>query len=127
MAAMTLGHQALYVAKVEGLELRVEGPDDDGRDDFHVVPIGISSSASASSMSSVGCISSITRKKAEGLMLEATTGRFTSLPRTLRRVVLPQRFTGDSTPRYVLTSRNLKHQVWMIQSASVSAACLGRT
>ena len=47
MAAMTLGHQALYVAKVEGLELRVEGPDDDGRDDFHVVPIGISSSTAS--------------------------------------------------------------------------------
>src|SRR5437762_2907014 len=33
MAAMTLGHQALYVARVEGLELRVEGPADVGRDD----------------------------------------------------------------------------------------------
>ena len=39
------------------------------------------------------------RKKAEELMLAATTGRLTSWLRTPSRVVLPQRFTGDVTAK----------------------------
>ena len=39
------------------------------------------------------------RKKAGELMLAATMGRLTSSLWTVRRVVLPQRFSGDSMPR----------------------------
>src|SRR2546421_256322 len=53
---------------------------------------------SASSMSRVGWTSSITRKNAGELMLVETTGRWTSSLRTVSRVVLPQRFSGDSMP-----------------------------
>src|SRR5437868_553410 len=59
-------------------------------------------------------------------MLVDTTGRFTSSLRTERRVVFPQRFSGDSMPMYVLTSRNLNRYVWRTQRARVSAAHVGR-
>jgi hypothetical protein len=47
----------------------------------------------------------MTRKNAGELMLAATIGRLTSSLRTPSKVVLPQRFSGDSTPMYVLMSR----------------------
>src|SRR5438093_23594 len=61
---------------------------------------------SASSIISVGSFSSITRKNAGELMFDATTGRFTSSHKTVNNVVLPHRFSGDSTPMYVATCRN---------------------
>src|ERR1043166_6653180 len=57
---------------------------------------------SASSMSSVGRSSSMTRKKAGGLMFDATTGRWTNWLMRVSRVVLPQRFSGDSTPMWAV-------------------------
>ena len=39
-------------------------------------------------------------------MFDATTGRFTNSLSTVNNVVFPHRFSGDSTPTYVLTSRS---------------------
>src|SRR5438309_2896640 len=68
----------------------------------------------------------MTRKKAGGLMFDEAIARFASSLRIDRSVVLPQRFSGDSIPMYVVTSRRWKAYVWTIQSARVSDAHLGR-
>src|ERR1051326_1502378 len=78
-------------------------------------------------MRRVGERSSMTRKKAGGLMLEEATARLANSLSRPRRVVLPQRFSGDSMPRKVGTSRKWKAKVWRIHKARVSAAHLGKT
>src|SRR3954468_22857112 len=82
---------------------------------------------SASSINKVGCFSSIARYTAGELILASGTARLANSLSTLKNVVFPHRFSGDSTPRYALTSRKGKAYVCSTHKAAVSAAHGGST
>ena len=86
----------------------------------------LSLNESTSSISRVGWADSMERKTVDGDTFEVTMARGTSLAISSSKVVLPHRFSGESSASRGLMSKQSSAWARMIHNAMASAACAGR-